>query len=151
MLWGGFTTLGQPVLRNYNRNLKYCNTIFLNTGQSSRVARAGSFNYNGLVLVNRNPMLKKIAYLILILIGGYILLQIPAVKSYTDKFMADLLQSKENVVSEYQKQQDNLNKLKTTVTDTVNTVKEVKDSAVKAADTLGKTAEAINGVAEKLK
>jgi len=96
-------------------------------------------------------MLKKIAIIILILIGGYLLLQVPAVKNYTDKFRADLGQSTSNVMTEYQKQQENLNKLKTTVTNTVDKVNAAKDSVVEAADTLGKTADAINGAVDKMK
>ncbi|MBN1258298.1 hypothetical protein JXA05_00920 [Candidatus Peregrinibacteria bacterium] len=96
-------------------------------------------------------MLKKIAILVLILIGGYLLLQVPAVKNYTDQFKADITKSKDRVVSEYEKQQENLNSLKTTVSETVDTVKKVQEGISETAETLGKAADAINGAVSKVK
>ena len=100
--------------------------------------------YNKARQLTTNIMLKKIAYLVIILVGFYILLQIPAVKEYADGLKDKVLEKRDNVTEEYDRVKDKVDgvtdkaiEIKEDVEDTVDAVSDTVDAIGETADKIG--------------
>ena len=82
-------------------------------------------------------MLKKLAYVIIILVGCYILYQIPAVKNFADGVKDSVLQKRDNVVEEYDRVKGKITDTKENVEETIDTVDETVDKVGEAMEKVG--------------
>lgn len=91
-------------------------------------------------------MLKKFAYIIVILVGCYILYQVPAVKQFADGIQASVLQKRDNVVQEYKRVKEKVDGVTEKVVDTKEKVENTVDAVNNAVDAVGETADKIGNL-----
>ena len=103
--------------------------------------------------INFRTMLKKLAYLIIIIVGVYVLLQIPSVDEFAKNLKASVLDKVGNVTEEYknvkEKVEDVSAKAKETkekVDETVKTVNDTIDTVNSAVDSITETVDKVGSV-----
>ncbi len=88
-------------------------------------------------------MLKNLAYAAIVIVGLYIILQIPFVSNYADSIRNSFIEKRDNVTEEYDRVKDKVDG----VTDTVIDIKEDVEDTV---DAVGETVDAIGETADKI-
>ncbi|MBN2087897.1 hypothetical protein JW758_06150 [Candidatus Peregrinibacteria bacterium] len=89
-------------------------------------------------------MLKNLAYAVVVIVGVYIILQIPFVKNYADSIRNDVIEKRDNVTQEYDRVKGKVDEVtgkvietKEKVEDTVDAVSDTVDKIGDAADSIG--------------
>jgi hypothetical protein len=88
-------------------------------------------------------MLKKFAYIIVILVGCYILYQIPTVKQFADSIRDSFIEKRDNVTEEYKRVKEKVDGVTEKVIDTKEKVENTVDAVNNAVDAVGETADKI--------
>lgn len=88
-------------------------------------------------------MLKKLAYLVIILVGCYILLQIPAIKDFANGIRNNAIEKRDNITEEY-------DRVKGKVDEATGKVIETKEKVEDTVDAVGDAVETVSDAADKI-
>jgi len=93
-------------------------------------------------------MLKTLVYIVVVIVGIYIILQIPFVKEFASELHQDALEKRDNVVEEYQRVKEKVDDVTEKVIDTKEKVEETVDAVGEVVDTVSETAEKLGDLVD---
>jgi archaellum component FlaC len=88
-------------------------------------------------------MLKTLTYIVVVVVGIYIILQIPFVKEFATELQNDAIEKRDNVVEEYNRVKDKVDGVTEKVIETKEKVEDTVDAVSDAVDTVSETADKI--------
>jgi hypothetical protein len=91
-------------------------------------------------------MLQKFAYIIIILVGCYVLYQIPIIKESADAIQSSFIEKRDNAVNEYQRVKEKVDGVTEKVVDTTEKVENTAKAVNSAVNAVGETADKISGL-----
>ena len=88
-------------------------------------------------------MLKNLAYAAIVIVGLYIILQIPFVSNYANSIRDSFVEKRDNVTEEYDRVKDKVDGVTDTVIDIKEDVEDTVDAVSDTVDAIGETADKI--------